>query len=65
VKTIKTNTGPYLQIQEIDSKGFFTIWSIMELLDSNSNNQDHVQVLYESLLRTKKWIKENHPELLI
>jgi hypothetical protein len=53
VKTIKTKTGPYLQIQEIDSKGFFMTWSIMELFDSKSNYEGYVQVVYESLLRTK------------
>ena len=65
VKTINTKSGPYLQIQEIDSKGFFMTWSIGELFDSKSNNEGYVQIVYNSFYRTKKWVLRNHPELIL
>lgn len=64
IKTAKTKSGSYQQIQEIDSKGFFITWSIGELFDS-IHSKSKVDVGYESFNRTKKWMEENHPELLI
>jgi hypothetical protein len=65
VKTINTKSGPYLQIQEIDSKGFFMTWSVGELFDNSKTELDYVQIVYNSFYRTKKWVLRNHPELLL
>ena len=64
ITTTRTKSGPYQQIQEIDSNGFFITWSIGELFNS-VHSKSKTNVGYESFNRTKKWIEENHPELLI
>jgi hypothetical protein len=61
IKTTRTKSGPYQQIQEIDATGFFLTWSIGEIMSDDKSKTD---VLYESFNRTKKWMEENHPELL-
>ena len=61
IKTTRTKSGPYQQIQEIDATGFFLTWSIGEIMIDDKSKTD---VLYESFNRTKKWMEENHPELL-
>ena len=63
--TSKTKSGPYQQIQEIDSNGFFLTHAIGELNDLAKDCEGFTPVVWESFLRTKKWVMENHPELLL
>jgi hypothetical protein len=65
IRTSKTKSGPYQQIQEIDSNGFFLTHSIGEINNLAKDYEGFTPVLWESFLRTKKWVMENHPELLL
>ena len=64
ITTTRTKSGPYQQIQEIDSNGFFITWSIGELFNS-VHSKSKTSVGYESFKRTRNWILKNYPELLI
>lgn len=54
-----------LQVQEMNSRGFFLNHSIKELIDGKTIGGEFSSVISESLLRTKKWVMENYPELLL
>jgi hypothetical protein len=54
-----------LQVQEMNSRGFFLNHSIKELIDGKTIGGEFSPVISKSLLRTKKWVLENHPELLL
>jgi hypothetical protein len=54
-----------LQVQEINSRGFFLNHSITELIDGKTIGGEFSPVISKSFLRTKKWVLKNHPELLL
>jgi len=54
-----------LQVQEMNSRGFFLNHSITELIDGKTIGGEFSPVIRKSFLRTKKWVLENHPELLL
>ena len=57
------NSNSYQQVMELDPTGFFLTWSITEL-----RTQEGVffyGVSIESFKRTRKWLQENHPELML
>ena len=54
-----------LQVQEMNSRGFFLNHSITELIDGKTIGGEFSPVIRKSFLRTKKWVMKNHPELLL
>ena len=54
-----------LQVQETNSRGFFLNHSIKELIDGKTIGGEFSSVISKSLLRTKKWVENYHPELLL
>ena len=54
-----------LQVQEINSRGFFLNHSIIELINGKTIGGKFSPVIRKSFLRTKKWMEENHPELIL
>jgi hypothetical protein len=54
-----------LQVQEINSRGFFLNHSIIELINGKTIGGKFSSIIRKSFLRTKKWVMENHPELLL
>jgi hypothetical protein len=54
-----------LQVQEINSRGFFLNHSIIELINGKTIGGKFSPVIRKSFLRTKKWVLENHPELIL
>lgn len=54
-----------LQVQEMNSRGFFLNHSITELIDGKTIGGEFSSVIRKSFLRTKKWVMKNHPELLL
>ena len=66
---ILTNPGtikPFLLVQEVDSKGFQWDWAIEALRNTDYGNGDIIYGLgFNSYQRTKKWLLNNYPELLL
>ena len=58
-------TTTSLQVQEMNSRGFFLNHSIKELIDGKTIGGEFSPVIRKSFLRTKKWVENNHPELLL
>jgi hypothetical protein len=56
---------PYLEIQEIDSKGFQWNWTLEAILNTDHTNEDLHYGFWGSFQRTKKWVSDNHPELIL
>jgi hypothetical protein len=54
-----------LQVQETNSRGFFLNHSITELINGKTIGGEFSPVIRKSFLRTKKWVENNHPELLL
>ena len=54
-----------LQVQEMNSRGFFLNHSLTELINGKTIGGEFSPVIRKSFLRTKKWIEENHPELML
>ena len=54
-----------LQVQEMNSRGFFLNHSVNELIDGKTIGGEFSPVIRKSFLRTKKWVENNHPELML